>query len=313
MHVLGVLLAGLVAAAGLGGGQAAVGPPPAPVTQAPAAPRPARERPGSLPLWRVADGPRTIAWLLGSIHALPRGRYPLPAAIDAAFQGSGTLVEEVDLAEMESPATLQVAATRALLVDGTSLEAIVGPEIWAAVRDKAEASGLPAPALQRMKPWMAAVALVAPVLQKAGYDPSLGVDRHFYERARKRNLPVQGLETPAYQFDRLDGLDRAVQVDLLKTTLEDLDQQVDQVAEVTAAWARGDVAILERLLLDTFREAPPVYARLIVERNQAWVDPVAGCGAKPAPCFVVVGTAHLIGPDGLVALLRKRGLSVEQQ
>jgi uncharacterized protein YbaP (TraB family) len=313
MQLLAALLAGLVGWAGLAGGQAAVALPPSPVLQVRAAPRPATAASATLPMWRVADGQRTIAWLLGSIHALPKGHYPLPAAIDEAFAASGTLVEEVDLAEMESPATMQAVATRALLADGVTLDAIVGPETWAAVRSKAEASGLPAVILQRMKPWMAAVALVAPVLQKAGFDPSLGVDRHFYARATERKMPVLGLETPAYQFDRLDGLDRTVQVELLKTTLDDLDHQVEQVAEVTAAWARGDVAALEQLLLDTFRESPPVYARLIVERNRAWVEPVAGCAAKPQPCFVVVGSAHLIGPDGLVALLRGRGLSVEQQ
>jgi uncharacterized protein YbaP (TraB family) len=313
MHLLAALLAGLVGWAVTSGGQTTVAPPPLPAPQVREAPRPATPPAGALPLWRVADGQRTIAWLLASIHALPKGRYPLPAAIDEAFAASGTLVEEVDLAEMESPATMQVAATRALLLDGTTLEAIVGRETWAAVRDKAEASGLPAMAVQRMKPWMAALALVAPVLQKAGYDPAFGVDRHFYARARERNLPIQGLETPAYQFDRLDGLERTVQVELLKTTLEDLDEQVAQVDEVTAAWAGGDVAGLERLLLGTFRESPPVYARLIVERNRAWVAPVADCTAKPAPCFVVVGAAHLVGPDGLVALLRARGLTVDQQ
>jgi uncharacterized protein YbaP (TraB family) len=35
--------------------------------------------------------------------------------------------------------------------------------------------------------------------------------------------------------------------------------------------------------------------------------------AKPQPCFVVVGAAHLIGPDGLLALLKKKGYKIEQQ
>ena len=35
--------------------------------------------------------------------------------------------------------------------------------------------------------------------------------------------------------------------------------------------------------------------------------------AKPTPCFVVVGAAHLVGPDGLLTLLTKKGYRVEQQ
>jgi uncharacterized protein YbaP (TraB family) len=308
MHLSGVLLvAWLIPGVVLPTHQAAVAPSPPPA---------AREAPddrGTLPLWRVRDGERTIAWLLGSIHALPKERYPLPAAIDGAFAASGTLIEEVDLADMERPETLRAAASRAFLTDGTTLDRLVGAEIWAAVRANAEAAGLPVVAAQRMKPWMAAIALVAPVLQRAGYDPAFGVDRHFYDRARARPMPVEGLETPAFQFETLDGLDREVQIALLSTTLEDLERQVDDVAAVSAAWARGDTAVLERLLLEPFRESPQVYARLLVDRNRAWVAPVVACAKKAAPCFVVVGTAHLLGPDSLVALLRARGLSVEQQ
>jgi uncharacterized protein YbaP (TraB family) len=35
--------------------------------------------------------------------------------------------------------------------------------------------------------------------------------------------------------------------------------------------------------------------------------------ARSQPCFVVVGAAHLIGPDGLLTLLKKKGYQIEQQ
>jgi uncharacterized protein YbaP (TraB family) len=35
--------------------------------------------------------------------------------------------------------------------------------------------------------------------------------------------------------------------------------------------------------------------------------------AKPQPCFVVVGAAHLVGPDGLLVLLKQKGYKIEQQ
>jgi len=75
----------------------------------------------------------------------------------------------------------------------------------------------------------------------------------------------------------------------------------------------GNVAALETVLLQEFRESPEVYRRLLVERNQAWAPKIAACAAEPKPCLVVVGGAHLVGPDSVVALLRSAGFTVDQQ
>jgi len=37
------------------------------------------------------------------------------------------------------------------------------------------------------------------------------------------------------------------------------------------------------------------------------------CLARTTPCLVVVGAAHVVGPDGLLALLRRKGYRIEQQ
>jgi hypothetical protein len=37
------------------------------------------------------------------------------------------------------------------------------------------------------------------------------------------------------------------------------------------------------------------------------------CLKRSTPCFVIVGAAHIVGPQGLLALLRQRGYQVEQQ
>ena len=81
---------------------------------------------------------------------------------------------------------------------------------------------------------------------------------------------------------------------------------------IVTAWRTGDLATLDRLLLQSFRESPAIYQRLLVERNRDWVPKIAQCEAEPTPCLVVVGGAHLLGPDGLVALLGAAGFTLEQ-
>lgn len=57
---------------------------------------------------------------------------------------------------------------------------------------------------------------------------------------------------------------------------------------------------------------PQLYDVMLARRNQAWAEApeaeMAGAGVQ----LVNVGALHMIGPDGLPALLRARGFRVER-
>jgi uncharacterized protein YbaP (TraB family) len=263
-------------------------------------------------LWKV-EGNGGTAYLLGSLHVLTPEWYPLSARINQAFAESKTLVEEVDIDETSDPASMMAALAKAMLSDGKTLDQVVAPEVYAEVTRRAEAAGLPMMALQRMKPWLVAITLMAPTLQASGFKPELGVDRHFYDRAKASGMKRQALETLAYQLDRFDQLPPKLQEDLLKTTMEDLDTEVKGVKEMAQAWSEGNVTSMEKLTLAALQESPELYKRLLVERNNNWMPHVETCIKEKAGCFIVVGAAHLVGPDGLPALLSKKGYKVTQQ
>jgi uncharacterized protein YbaP (TraB family) len=243
---------------------------------------------------------------------LTRAEYPLPPIYDRVFEQSSVLIEELDLGAGGDLATLLPSAAGAVFTDGQTLRTVLDPDTFRRVEEKAGGLGLPLPLVERMKPWLVSMLLVVPELQRAGFDPAQGLDRHYYDRARAAGRTVRGLETAAYQIERMNGLPLPVQVEMLKTTLDDVATQVSAVETIVAAWRRGDAATLERLLLQEFRESPAIYERLLVERNRAWVPQIAQCATEPAPCLVVVGGAHLLGRDGLVALLAEAGFTLEQ-
>ena len=264
-------------------------------------------------LWKVEAPGGATAYLLGSLHVLTADAYPLPAAIDKAFAESKTLVEEVDLDEMNDPMLMMAALSKAMLTGGETLDQLVSAQTYAEVKKRAEAYGMPMQALQRMKPWLVAVTLMAPTLQAAGFKPELGIDRHFFDRAKEKGLKRQALETLAYQLDRFDQMSAKLQEDLLKATIEDLDTQVTGVKDMVRAWSSGDLATMEKMMLTALTESPELYQRLLLERNQNWVPHVERCLSERAGCFIVVGAAHLVGKDGLPALLSKKGYKVTQQ
>ena len=148
--------------------------------------------------------------------------------------------------------------------------------------------------------------------QKAGFDGELGLDRHFYDQARTDGKQVQGFETVEFQISRLDGIAIDQQERILAETLKNLDSELSNLTTLVQAWKVGDAAAVERIVLADVKQEPVLYQRLLVERNKTWMPEIEKFFARARPAFVVVGAAHLVGPDGLLALLSAKGYRVEQ-
>jgi uncharacterized protein YbaP (TraB family) len=263
-------------------------------------------------LWRVT-GKQGSAYLLGSVHMLSKDYYPLDPALDAAFQESTLLVEEVDFEEMLGPEAALQMLKRGLLPAGQSLEQRVSPETWALVTKSATALGLPIGPLGQFKPWMAAFTLLGLEWRQAGLDAELGIDKHFFDRAKAGGKPVQGLETLDYQVRRFDEMPDSEQDLMLSEALKGLSTEMANIKLLADAWRVGDAPTVEAIVLKDLKAEPQMYERLLVERNRNWLPKIEALLGQPGRAFIVVGAAHLVGPDGLVAMLKARGYTVEQQ
>lgn len=56
----------------------------------------------------------------------------------------------------------------------------------------------------------------------------------------------------------------------------------------------------------------PVYEALIVRRNERMAEQVKGLLKEDRTVFVVVGSAHVIGEEGIVARLERAGHEVDE-
>jgi uncharacterized protein YbaP (TraB family) len=263
-------------------------------------------------LWKVSGATGSV-YLVGSVHLLTQDFYPLSPALETAFGESDLLVEEADLAELLSPAAQMQMLARGMLPANTTLDTVVSPSTFALVVARAKELGLPVEPLKRFKPWSLGLMLASLQWQKAGFDGELGLDRHFYDQARANGKRVQGLETAEFQISRLDGLAGDQQERLLAETLKDLDTELANLTMLVEAWKAGDVAKVERIVLADVKQEPLIYQRLLVDRNRNWLPEIEKLVERPRPAFVVVGAAHLVGPDGLVSLLSAKGYRVKQQ
>jgi len=263
-------------------------------------------------LWKVQS--RTgVLFLAGSIHALTPEAYPLSPAYQTAFDAAGALVEEIDLAEANPLTSGPALIAKGTYQDGRTFDDAVSPATAALVAERLQGIPMVMTLIRPMKPWMVMLLIEALGAQAAGLDPQLGLDKHFYDMAARTGKTVMGLETLESQVDRFDRMPEALQEKLLRSALAEQETERTSLRSLVAAWKSGDTAAVEVTLLSGFRDSPEAYTSLVTERNRNWMPQLEACLVRASPCFVVVGAAHLVGPDGLLVMLQQRGYRVEQQ
>jgi uncharacterized protein len=261
--------------------------------------------------WKVT-GKSGVVYLIGSVHLLSNDFYPLQPPLEAAYKDADLLVEEVDMAELTDPTSQLSLLGRAMLPSSTPLDKVIAADTYAMLSKRAGALGLPLEPFKMLKPWMVALTLVQMEWQQAGFDPQLGLDKHFYDQAKTDGKTTQGLETAEYQISRLDGLSMEQQEHLLSESLKEMDDERANMKKLVEAWRTGDSPLVEKIVLADLKAEPVLYQRLLVERNRNWMPKIEALFSRPKHALVVVGAAHLVGPDGLLAALKAKGYTVEQ-
>ena len=272
----------------------------APQTTAPAEPA----------LWRVSDADSVI-WLYGTVHLLPADLRWRGPKFEQAFASSGELVMEVDPATLTPDRMRQLTTRYGMLPPGETLASRLDqPAREALARIEADLHLDPA-ALEPMRPWLAAQQLAVADAIRDGVHTE-GVEFALDADANRRHMGRSYLESAEQQILTLADLPQADETHFLVATLGQIERETGGEDEALQAWARGDVATLTRLLEAEGHDAgPAAYDALIAHRNAVWADEISRRLNGSGHIFIAVGAAHLLGPEGVVALLRARGIHVD--
>jgi uncharacterized protein YbaP (TraB family) len=147
---------------------------------------------------------------------------------------------------------------------------------------------------------------------KLGADPENGLDKYFNGKARKAGKEVIGLETVDFQIDMVTGFSKDEEDAMMKSALKDIDQIKQKYGEIVAAWQVGNSSAIEQLLNESMFQEPTIYKRLLTDRNKSWIPKIEELGSGGKNAIVIVGAGHLVGKEGVVELLKKKGLKVTQ-
>jgi uncharacterized protein YbaP (TraB family) len=261
-------------------------------------------------LWRVRHEGRT-SWLYGTIH-VGKLEWLMPGPdVARAVKAADSLALELDVTNPE--VLRQLGEGLRARAGAAALPAALAQRL-AQQRGKACADD----SVAAMRPEAQLMALQSLVGRPQGLDPAYGVDLMLAGAARAMGKPVTGLETPAVQLRELFSDDPAVIEQALADGLGQLEngQSLAMMDTLAALWETGDADKLASFpswcgCLDTESERAE-YRRIVEGRNPRMAEGIIALMARGRTVFAAVGALHLIGPQGLPALLAARGYEVER-
>jgi len=262
-------------------------------------------------LWRVGGANGTV-YLFGSFHMLPPEVNWRSEAVDTALRRAQVIVLETDVREVRDPETMRpLIAKFGVLPVGTSLPATL-PEGTRKQLDRVTKElGLPMEALERMRPWLAAIVLTATAMAKEGFDPKQGIEEQVTTWALAEDKTLEALESNESQIRVMADLGPRTEAALLAATLKQIEDLPRTLDEMLTAYRSGDVKTLEKTVNAGLADVPALRQPLLKDRHQRWLPQIERMMKDGKTYMIVVGAAHLVGPDSVVAMLRAKGIRVE--
>jgi uncharacterized protein YbaP (TraB family) len=261
-------------------------------------------------IWTLKDKGGDVTFL-GSVHLLPPDLKWRTPAIDAAMDRAEIVVFEAPIDPPSGGPANELMEKLGSLKGDERLRDLMTKEQYARFEDAAWAVRFPARNLNKFEPWMASVMLEVMLYVHKGFSPWAGVDHLLEEEAHKKHKTLAYLETIEEQLSFLANQPRAVGLRMLASTVEGILTKPNLVDELVAAWAHGDAAALQMVVADSMGEVPEIEDALLKQRNEKWVPKLEAMVRSGKPHLVIVGAAHLVGSESVIAKLRAKGYRIE--
>ena len=262
-------------------------------------------------LWQIA-GAKGKVTLFGSFHLLPPDVGWRTPALQRALDESSAIVFEVDIAGAQDVQAMQVLLQKyGMLPAGQALPAILPPKLNAQLERVAADLGVPPAPLAPMRPWLAGLVLAVQFIARQGYDPKMGVEQQLAAWAKQNGKQQLALESTESQFKMFADLTRPQEIQFLDVSLRQIRETPGMLGDILAAYRKGDVVALDKNLNSGLDELPELRRRMLADRHRVWLPQIEKMIAEGRTYVVVVGAAHLVGPDSVIAMLRAKGYKIE--
>ena len=260
-------------------------------------------------LWQIRRDGRT-SYLYGTIH-LARAEWMFPGPrTAAALAASDTVALELDMLDPDMQARI-VAALHGR--DATPL-----PEPLAArLERRFVAECVDAATMRTLAPEFQIATLMVLAARRDGLHSAYAIDLVLAGIAHSLDKATVSLETPEAQAATLRMPTPAATIEFVTAGLDEVESGRARplLVRLAKAWSAADLAELESYerwcdCLHTAAERDAM-KRMLDDRNPVLAAAIEQLHGGGESVFAAVGSLHMIGPNGLPALLARRGFSVE--
>lgn len=271
-------------------------------------------------IWEVTlpDSDTTL-YLFGSIHAGTKDLFPLNDKIMDAYEDSDYLAVECDIVAFEEDIAAQMNMSQSMMYqDGSTIEDHLSAETFAKVKKYLEDTDSYYSMYVFFKPAMFESLLSLDAVEKSGMSADYGIDKFFINEATEDGKEIIEVESIESQMQMLANFPDGYYDFSLSMAVDSLREDDDPMGKLYKAWRKGDMAYFETELTDEYDELTDEQIGYLEEYNKAMLTDRNKLMSEAADeifkdgknCFYVVGLAHMIGEDGIVALLEDMGYTV---
>ena len=274
-------------------------------------------------MWRVSgNGFGGSFYLLGSIHVGLEDTNLYPDEVYDAYNSCEYLAVESDIIELEADMEAQINSIQFFLYnDGTLISDHIDKALYSEAKILLESYGIYDRYFDYYTPVMWEQMIDQILTEETVYEYDYGVDRYFLTQSKKLGKEIIEIEDYIDTYAALGSLSDGTQEFLLREAVdpEYIESYSDNLSELYGYWKRGVLSETEEYFYSddgnyTAAETEMLeeYNRaLLTDRNEVMLDRAEDYLSDDMDVFYIVGLAHMLGDDGLVAGLTDAGYTVE--
>lgn len=255
-------------------------------------------------LWKVSGKKmKAPSYLYGTFHIQDARVASFDTTVLNALNRCEAFAVEILFDEIDSRGIRKAM----MMPEGKYLNTLLSLEDFALLDSLCKAKlGISAIFMNGMKPFFVSSTLQQMDLRK---DAEEALDLFLLKKARENGKLCYGLEDYTEQIKAIDAISLKDQADMLRQFLRDTAQSALEFDKMLDTYLRFELDSLVEMTQDT--SLPKKFEKVLVsDRNVTMAKRFVKITGEHT-LFCAVGAAHLGGKKGVIALLRKKGYTVE--